>query len=444
MPLQRPQLGIHPRKLAPYSPIDILRSHLRPGSTYALAQHADPRIAGHPTLSPLPTNEPSVSDHITRDSRSIRGTASGAEPDHASIATPTTLADPSLYSDWSASVLQELYAMSAKGNQKVDLITFGDAQRSRAWSCPTSRNQNDEIARQYVLAHDVHFRQSDHSCVAQHGAEFGEDLEFECHEKAAGTEGASGKRIASFQSSSDASTRRSSIWDDDYDGEVEDDDASDVTDMSESDDENHCDVEQCSPDSQHAAESFSQLGYSDHELDIPKLEQSKITVPRSPKRRRSSHPALLLLQAENSHLQAERSRVQEENVRLLAANAEFIPQNTSLGASLGTTTKSLATAQDTISTQDLQLHSLRRRVSFLERWVDSLHEEKVALHEENVALRGVGSARAQAVEDLRKSYEKLEVVIEKAVGMPQQHHDCLLEAEVEGVRGRLGDLRIVS
>lgn len=446
-----PRIGLCLRPVTSLSPAGILRGLALRILSRPLTHDADHRVAVCSTVLAVHSDGPQVHDAAIGESLHDDDTTLRHKAEEADLAVPINLGPPLLHSLWQISNVEPLMMECLGSDSTFSEITREDTQNSRPWAHPTSRDEDPENMRHQIPAHDVHFEHEDQICDAQTGNDLCEEPTAAPSTKVTASEDASGKRVASFQSSSDASTRRSSIWDDDYGREAGDDDASDVTDISDPDEGNHRNVEKPSSTSLDTDDSCSYLEYSDPKLNTPNLQQSNITLVGSPKRRRSSHPALLLSQAENSHLHADQTRLQEENAhlqssktQLLFENKDLVSRNTSLHASLATTTKSLAVAQDTITTQDLQLHSLRRRVSFLERWVDSLHEEKVALHEDNVALREIGNARAQAVDELRESYERLEEVVEKAVGASKKPHDCLLEVELEGVRGRLGGLRIVS
>ena len=451
MPPLTSHIGLRRQPVSVFSPLDVLREHdLRKGF-WAAPRHAVPQVAA---CSPAPAvrsfDHPNCHS-ATVGSLQYDGSTSSGKVAEVDLSGPIKLRNSEMQSVWQISDIDP-FLMECQGRDRLSsLITWEDSQKSIPWLDLTSRHEDRENVKHQFPPQDVQFQDEGHFSDQQPGDDLRDSSEAAHLSQGPNSEEASGKRIASFQSSSDASTRRSSIWDDGYDREVEDDDASDVTGISESDEDDHGDEENICSTSLVASDSTSQLRYLDHHSNIPNLQQSNITVLRSLKQRRSSHPALMLLQAENAHIRADQIRIQEENTHLQAANtqlvsedAHLLSQNTNLRACLSANAKSLATARDTVGTQDLQLHSLRRRVSFLERWVDSLHEEKVALNEENTALIEVGRARAQAVDDLRESYERLEDIVEKAVGASDKQHDCMLEIELEGVRGRLGGLRIVS
>ncbi len=451
MPQLTFRTGLCPQPVTSLSPIGILRDPVQGQLSIVAAQDVDSQFAACPTVLPLETPDHLVCECIANDSCDYNDTVSEAGTEDGDGALSTTLRLPVWLPIWQISDVQHRLILGRGGDKTVGLITRKDAWESRPWSFLNLTCLDDKNARESIEVHDTNCRLEYHSCETQHDTAMCDGCEAAHLSETPDPEEAAGKRIASFQSSSDASTRRSSIWDDDYGGEVEEDNASEVTDVSDLDDRKCRNDKDALAASQHDIETSSQLGYSDHELHTPNPRHSNITVLRSLRRRRSSPSALLLLQAKVSHLQAKQARIQEDKTHLQKINdqlsmekAHLLSQNTSLSAALTATTQSLATARDNISTQSTQIKSLRRRVSFLERWVDSLHDEKLALHEENTALKVVGSARAEAVIQLRESYERLEVVVEKAVGASEKRHDCLLEVELEGLRGRLGGLRIVS
>ena len=444
-----PRIGLGQRPITSLSPADVLIDPALVILSRISNHDADHQVEVCSTVAVADGAQ--LHDAAISQSLHDEKTVLRYKPEEADLAMPSITELPPLHCMWQISNVEPLVTKCLGSDSTSSEATREDAQTSKPCAHPTLRDETFENIGHQSSVHDVHIEHENQICEAQTDDDLCEEPAASNSAKINASEDGSGKRVASFQSSSDASTRRSSIWDDDYDREAEDDDASDVTDISDPDETTHGNVMKPSSTCLNAEDPCSYLAYPDAKLNIPDLQQSDITLVRSPRRGRSSHPALLRSQAENLHRQADQTRLQEENAHLQSSNTQLafrnkdlISRTTSLHASLATTTKSLAVAQDTTATQCLQLHSLRRRVSFLERWVDSLHEEKVALHEDNVALREIGNVRAQAVDELGKSYDRLEEVVEKALGASRKPHDCLLEVELEGVRGRLGGLRVVS
>ena len=443
-------------------------------------------------------------EHLTSPDGSAR-----YEIEERWLAAIFSLRGPVLAAFWPSYGIEYLCVGSPIDYRAGALITRDDAERSGPWSFLTASNQKGRL----TTAHkeeDIATPSEKHAqglSPAPHQLCPLGELAAENMSEALNEDSELGKRVVSFNSTSDASTRRSSIWDDGYDDEVESE--GDISDTSDEEDDH--DAGKSTLEDPRLPPS-SPAAYSDPGLALPDLYGSHITILRSPKRRRSSHPALLLLQAENAHLrerkvqldaeklhfqagttnlQADKTQLEQDqthlratNTQLEADNNQLEDENTSLlsqnsrllstlqsqssenarlstnlrslrakNTALSTTTRSLASAQDTISTEQLQISSLRKRVRFLERWVDSLYEEKCALHEEKIV-------RARALEDLQLSYEKLEMAVERFCVQRDRNeerlnemegerekgkvHDCALEVELEGVRGRLGGLRIGS
>ena len=307
------------------------------------------------------------------------------------------------------------------------------------------------------------------------------------------------KRITSFTSTSDASTRRSSIWDDNHKQDADADDDSFVTEVSSDDHEDTDKKEPVTTKDEAKTSPEPILSDSTESQEINLCRQS-VTIHRSPstrRRRRSSHPQILQLQAENAHLldvnskqNVEENQPRSQNTHLQNLNTGLHAQlltltnqntllttqttnltlaNTSLASELAQTNASLERStcdvkdlNDLLNRNTRRMDEMASRICFLGNWVDGLdrereillddrmsrEQEKIEWEEKKIDLEElVREERRGLLEELDGAFGRLQGVVEKeleifggerGVGNGKRLIDEVEDAEEGGGKRRQG------